>query len=82
MCHLEIGSLVHRSTAVARSTHKRFTDTPAVQFLRVGPAIVVTQPSGRRLEAALFSSTVKADLLLRKLPKLTVDSGAKEAWGC
>ena len=35
LCCLEIGSSVHRSAAAARSTHKHFMDTPAVQFSRV-----------------------------------------------
>jgi hypothetical protein len=35
LCCLEISSSVHRSAAAARSTHKHFTDTPAVQFSRV-----------------------------------------------
>ena len=34
----EISSSVHRSAAPARSTCKHFTDTPAVQFSRVGIA--------------------------------------------
>jgi hypothetical protein len=38
LCCLEIGSSVHRSAAAAPSTHKHFTDTPAVQFSRVGIA--------------------------------------------
>ena len=38
----EIGRSVHRSAAAAPSTHKHFTDTPAVQFGRVGLATAVT----------------------------------------
>ena len=35
LCCLEISSSVHRSAVAARSTHKHFMDTPAVQFGRV-----------------------------------------------
>ena len=35
LCCLEISSSVHRSAVAARSTHKHFTDTPAVQFSRI-----------------------------------------------
>jgi hypothetical protein len=38
LCRLEIGSSVHRAAAAAQSTHKHFTDTPAVQFSRDGRA--------------------------------------------
>ena len=35
LCCLEISSSVHRSAAAVRSTHKHFTDTPAVQLSRI-----------------------------------------------
>ena len=36
LCCLEIRSSVHRLAAAAQSTRKHLTDTPAVQFSRVG----------------------------------------------
>jgi hypothetical protein len=38
LCRLETGSSVHRPARAARSTCQHFTDTPAVQFCRVGIA--------------------------------------------
>jgi hypothetical protein len=38
LCCLEISNSVHRLTVAAPSTHKHFTDIPAVQFSRVGIA--------------------------------------------
>ena len=38
LCCLEIGSSVHRLAVAARSIHKHFTDTPAIQFGIVGIA--------------------------------------------
>jgi hypothetical protein len=45
LCCLEIRSPVHRSATAAPSTHKHFTNAPAVQFGRVGLATAVTRPS-------------------------------------
>lgn len=56
LCCLEIGSSVHRfAAAAALSTHKHITDTPAVQFGRVGLA-TVTQPSRDSQALSLGSS--------------------------
>ena len=41
----KIISLVHRSAVTAQSTHKHFTDTPAVQFSSSGLATAVAKPS-------------------------------------
>jgi hypothetical protein len=48
------------SAAVAQSTHKHFTDTPAVQFSRAGIAAMVAQPI-RNSQASALAQVSMAD---------------------
>jgi hypothetical protein len=58
---LEISSSVHRLTVAARSTHKHFSDTLAVQFGRAGLATAVIQPS-KDSQASASAQVSRRDL--------------------
>ena len=57
----EICSSIQRSAEAAQSTRKHFTDTPAVLFVRVGLATVVTRPS-RISQASAKALVIRRDL--------------------
>ena len=72
LCCLETSSSVHRSASTARSTGKHFTDTPAVQFGRVGIATAVSRPS-RDSQASACRNT-------RRRSQLCLSQESKDQW--
>ena len=86
LCCLEISSSVHRSAAAARSTHKHFMDTPAVQFSRVRIANRNQQQWHYLAETARPQPWLKSaggtNRNTRRSSQLCLSQGSEDQWRC